>query len=179
MWIVNQRFAKKSFITKRIDSWIENIFKSDQFRCFECCSAQWGDCIFGTSSRGCRISLWISLVRRQPFRPVCIMFVEKSQWALSFYVDPKRLCQIVQQRKINLEPHNFDGLRPVMQICPLGKRGSVLRSVHLWVRKCVKSRAFLLLHRASSPPLSERRATTNLPTNIHSSVWLVNSVNGA
>ena len=108
-----------------------------------------------------------------------VIWNEKSQWALSFYVDPKRLCQIVQQRKINLEPHNFDGLRPVMQICPLGKRGSVLRSVHLWVRKCVKSRAFLLLHRASSPPLSERRATTNLPTNIHSSVWLVNSVNGA
>ena len=46
----------------------------------------------------------------------------------------------------------------------------ILRSVDLWIKGSVKSRAFLLRRDASSPPPSERRATIHLPINIHGSV---------
>ena len=47
---------------------------------------------------------------------------------------------------------------------------SVLRSVYLWIKGCVKSRAFLLRRRARFPSPSERCATTHVPTNLHRSV---------
>ena len=54
---------------------------------------------------------------------------------------------------------------------PIGvEKNVVLRSVDLWIKGCVKYRAFLLRRRARFPSLSERRATTHVPTNLHRSV---------
>ena len=47
---------------------------------------------------------------------------------------------------------------------------SVLRSVDLWVTKCVKSRTFLFRHRARFPSPSGPASRTSLPTNTYTSV---------
>ena len=49
----------------------------------------------------------------------------------------------------------------------------VLRSVDLWLRKCVKNVAIILRQRMFSPPPSERRTLHNhtIPKLLHSSVY--------
>ena len=78
-------------------------------------------------------------------------------------------CNIVRQIQLSLY-RSKEQVSSVPQVFPfLSCESNKLRSVYLWIRKCMKSCTFLLRRRASSTPPSEWHATTHLSINIHSS----------